>query len=57
MVWTVDQGFMIGGEERGMEDIVYLPMRRQRELIGNIRYHFCDGERSILAWLELLVKV
>ena len=57
MVWAVDQGFVIGGEERGVEDIMYLSMRRQRELIGNIRYYFCDDEGSVSAWLKLLVRV
>ena len=57
MVRAVDQGFVIGGEERCVEDIMYLPLRGQHELIGNIRYYFYDGEGSISARLKLLVRV
>ena len=53
VVWAVDQGLMIGGEEWGMEDIVYLPMGRQHKSVGNIWYYFWDSERSVSMWLEL----
>jgi hypothetical protein len=30
VIWSVNGSFVIGGQQRGVEDIVYLPMRGER---------------------------